>query len=281
MAEHASALTHKGLVHDLRRLGVTSGALIMVHASLRKIGLARTAFGEGGAELLLDALEEAAARDGTLLMILGSHYDQDWVNHRPVAERAGLLAGTTPFDPAWAPAMRDVGWLGETFRRRPGTLLSANPSGRFAARGRAAAALLQGQPWHDYYGPGSPLDTLCARGGMILRLGADRATVTALHHAEYLANLPGKRRTRWDYLLATGEGPRHVWVECLDDNEGIADWPEEDYFAAILKAYLATGRGARGSVGRAESELIEAADLVEFGARWMEANLASPAQAQP
>ena len=245
----------------------------MVHASLRKIGLARTAFGEGGAELLLDALEAAVGPEGTLMTTLGSEYPNEWVNLRPVDERAALLAGTEPFEPATARAMAEVGWIAETFRLRPGTIVSDNPSGRFAARGRRAAELMRDQPWHDYYGPGSPLDKLCAWGGRILRLGADPDTVTALHYAEYLADLPAKRRTRWDYLLASSEGPRHVWIECLDDAEGIVDREGEDYFAVILKAYLATGRARTGRVGRADSELIDAADIVAFGAKWMEENL--------
>ena len=249
------------------------GDTVMVHASLRKIGLARTVFGEGGAERLLDALEAAGGTEGTLMMTLGSEYEQEWVNLRAVAERAALLVGTEPFEPANAPAMAEVGWFAETFRRRPGTILSDNPSGRFAARGRRAAHLMRDQPWHDYYGPGSPLEKLCVWGGRILRLGADPDTVTALHYAEYLADLPAKRRTRWDYLLAGPEGPRHVWIDCLDDAEGIAAWEGEDYFAVILQAYLATGRARRGRVGSADSELIDAADFVAFGAQWMEENL--------
>ena len=245
----------------------------MVHASLRRIGLARTDFGEGGAECLLDALEAAVGPGGTLLMILGSDYPQDWVNQRPLEERAALLAGTEPFDPSAARAMPEVGWLAETFRRRPGTLLSANPSGRFAARGPDAETLLGDQPWHDYYGPGSPLERLCERGGRILRLGANPDTVTALHYAEYRTRLPDKRRTRWDYLLEGEDGPRHVWIECLDDSAGIASWDGEDYFAAILGDYLATGRARQGRVGHARGELIDAADIVEFGAWWMEQNL--------
>ncbi len=245
----------------------------MVHGSLRKIGLARTFFGEGGAELLLDVLDAAVGPSGTLMMTLGTDYALDWVNQHPAEARAGLLAGTAPLVPDEAPAMGEVGWLAEAFRRRPGTLLSANPSGRFGARGARAAELLAGQPWDDYYGPGSPLQKLCDWGGRILRLGADPDTVTALHYAEYLADLPGKSRTRWDYLLAGPDGPRHVWIDCLDDSQGIAHWDGEDYFAAILKAYLATGRARSGAVGEAESELIEAADLVAFGARWIEENL--------
>src|SRR5688572_27240863 len=124
------------LLEDLSKLGVRPGDSLMVHASLRRIGLARTFFGEGGAEVLLDALDAAVGPTGTLMMTLGSDYPLDWVNRRPVEERAALLAGTTPFDARGAAVMPDVGWLGEVFRRRPGTVVSDNPSGRFGARGR-------------------------------------------------------------------------------------------------------------------------------------------------
>lgn len=262
---------------DLERLGVARGDLAMVHASLRKLGLARGDAGEGGAALILDALDEAVGPDGTVMMILGSHYAMDWVNLRPVAERAALLAGSAPFVHETARAMTDVGWLAEAFRRRTATVLSANPSGRFGARGARAAQLVADQPWDDYYGPGSPLQKLCDWGGKILRLGADPETVTALHYAEYLANLPDKRRTRWDYVIDDGDGPRHRWVECLDDDEGIVTHEGEDYFASIFHAYRPLGCHREGVVGKARSELIDAADYVAFGARWMEENLAAPA----
>ncbi len=262
------------LVSELRELGVKPGDLIMVHASLRKLGLACSQNVDGGAELLVDAIDAAVGPDGSWMMVLGSEYALDWVNYRPVEARAALLAGTEPFDAATAPAMKDVGYLAEAFRQRDGTLLSANPSGRFAARGARAEELLRDQPWNDYYGPGSPLEKLTGWGGKVLRLGADPETVTVLHYAEYLADLTDKRRTRWDYLLATPEGPEQVWVECLDDLNGIADYAGEDYFAAIVSAYLAEGRGQTGPVGAAQAELLDAADLVEFGARWMETNLA-------
>jgi aminoglycoside N3'-acetyltransferase len=267
-------LNRERLVFDLESLGVRPGGIYMVHASLRRIGLASNAFGGGGAELLLEALDRAVGPEGTLLMVLGTDYPMDWVNKRPVAERAGLLAGSAPFDYRSAPVLPEVGWFAEIFRRDPGTIVSDNPSGRFGARGARAEELIADQPWHDYYGPGSPLDTLCAQGGGIIRLGAGPDTVTALHYAEYLADMPEKRRTRWDYLIADGGAGRHVWTDCLDDNEGIAPWEGEDYFAAILKAYLALGRHRAGRVGRAEAELIDAADIVAFGARWMERNLA-------
>ncbi len=63
-------------------------------------------------------------------------------------------------------------------------------------------------------------------------------------------------------------------MHCLDDCDGIVDRPgEEDYFATITRAYLALGRGRRGTVGGATAQLLDAADLVDFGSAWMTANL--------
>jgi aminoglycoside N3'-acetyltransferase len=63
-------------------------------------------------------------------------------------------------------------------------------------------------------------------------------------------------------------------VECLDDSDGIVDYPGEDYFGVILREYLATGAGSRGSVGRAPSELLDTRDLVEFAVAWMATHFA-------
>ncbi|HLV68560.1 MAG TPA: AAC(3) family N-acetyltransferase [Polyangiaceae bacterium] len=263
------------LTEELTALGVRPGQLLMLHASLRALGLARSQGVENGAERVLDAITEILGPTGTLLMILGTASPHDWVNQHPIAERARLLEGAAPLDYLSAPVLPEVGWVAEAFRRRPGTLVSNNPSGRFAASGARAAELLRDQPWNDYYGPGSPLDKLCAWGGQVLRLGPSPDTTTVLHYAEYLAAIPDKRRTRWDYVLQGPDGPRHTFVECLDDNEGIVAWEGEDYFALILEAYLALGRHRAGKVGQAQCELIDAADIVRFGARWMETHLLS------
>ncbi|MGE3528461.1 MAG: aminoglycoside N(3)-acetyltransferase [Methyloceanibacter sp.] len=236
----------------------------MIHVSLRAVGRI-----EGGPDALLNAVETAVGDDGTLLMIFGAEIAEDWVNRLPEVERLPLLAAAPPFDPATAPVFHEVGYFAEVFRRRKRTRVTDNPSGRFGARGRLAGQLLAGAPWHDYYGPSSPLDRFCALGGHVLRMGAGLDTTTVLHFAEYRADVPAKRRVRRHYRCIGPEGAETRAVECLDDEHGIVDWPGEDYFAAILRAYLATGRAKEGRVGLAESELIEARDLVDFGTEWM------------
>jgi len=249
----------------------------MIHASLRRIGP-----GEGGVGGVLDALDEAVGPDGTLMMILGAVVDLEWVNQHSEDERAALLEAVAPYDQLEAPVLPEVGYLAEAFRKRQGTIVTDNPSGRFAARGRLAGAFLDEAPWHDYYGPGSPLERLCQAGGRVLRLGANPETTTVLHYAEYLADVPGKRRIRRHYKVQGPDGPEVRAVECLDDEFGIVDWPppgspvgdgEDGYFAMILRAWLAEGRGLRGRAGGASAELMDAAELVAFGADWMSRHL--------
>lgn len=249
---------------DLRELGVCSGDLLMVHASLRSVGPV-----EGRAEGVIDALIETVGAGGTLLMLLSALDDWDWVNDRPEEERIALLADAEPFDALRTPAWPEIGVLAEVFRTRPGTLVGDHPEGRFAATGRLAERFTSDVPWDDYYGPGSPLHSLVEGKGKVLRLGADPNTVTLLHFAEYLANIPDKRRIRRHRKVTAPHGAEIRVVECLDDSAGIVEY-REDYFTSILEEYLSLGRAGQGTVGDAPSELIDAGDLVHFAVRWME-----------
>lgn len=258
------------LVDDLRRLGVAAGERLMVHASLRAVGPV-----DGGADGLIDALNVAVGPDGTLFMTLGARDDWAWVNERPERDRPQLLRNVEPFDCLVTPADPDVGVLAEVFRNRPDTTVSDHPEGRFGACGPLADTLLGDVPWDDYYGPRSPLERFVEARGRVLRLGADLDTMTVLHYAEYLAPVASKRRVRRHRVVAGREGPELRVIECLDDSDGIVEHPGEDYFAVILREYLATGRPSTGVVGQATSELIEADDIVGFAVKWMADNLAS------
>ena len=208
-----------------------------------------------------------------MLMVLGSRNDWAWINRRSESERAALLEDADPFDHLHTPADPEVGTLAEIFRQRPETVVSDHPEGRFAAAGPVASELVSDVPWNDYFGPGSPLERFVGYRGKVLRLGADPDTVTLLHYAEYLAPVAAKRRVRRHRLVATPSEPRLTVIESLDDSEGIVDYPAEDYFAAVLRHYLAMGRARTGTVGGAVGELIDAADLVAFGSDWMGTHL--------
>ncbi|MEE9453045.1 MAG: AAC(3) family N-acetyltransferase [Paracoccaceae bacterium] len=253
---------------DIRKLGVKPGHVIMVHASLKKIGKVKD-----GAQGVLSAIEVVIGANGTIMMVLGAANDRAWVNDHPADERAALLKGATPFDAAKTPADPEVGYLAEALRLHPKALVSNHPEGRFAALGARAAELLKNPPWDDYFGPGSPLDHLCQMKGGVLRLGADPDTTTLTHFAEYLLPKMGKRRVVRHNLVSGSSGPKVRKTQSLDDSEGIFDYAGEDYFADILQAYLDAGHGTRGKVGNADSHFLETRGFVQFAVQWMTKNL--------
>ena len=258
------------IVHDLVALGVRPGDTLMVHASMRRLGPI-----EGGALGLIEALDTSVGSDGTLLMVLGADDPWSWVNERPERERVAALADAPPFDSRTTPAEREVGVLAEMFRTAAGTVVNDHPEGRFAARGGRAHELVDDPPWDDYYGPGSPLERLVHARGKVLRLGADLDTITLLHYAEYLADVPDKRRVTRHRRIATPDGPVIRTISCLDDSDGIVELggDDDDYFITLTRDALAAGLAAVGSVGEATAELLDGAELVAFASDWMHRHL--------
>ena len=266
-----TARSAASITDALRRLGVHAGDTVMIHASLRAVGPI-----DGGALGLIAALDGAVGPDGTLLMMIGADDPWSWVNDRPERERAGGLADATPFATTLTPAEPDNGVLAEVFRTAPGTLVNDHPEGRFAARGARAAELIADAPWDHYYGPGSPLQRLVDVGGSVLRLGSDLDTVTLIHYAEYLVDLPVKRTVTRHRLIAGADGAVIRTITCLDDSDGIVERPvdEEDYFATITRAALQAGLAQVGPVGGATAELLPARELIAFATAWMARHLA-------
>jgi aminoglycoside N3'-acetyltransferase len=242
-----STISAVDLARQLRALGVHAGDGLMIHASMRRVGAV-----ERGAVGLVDALREAVGTGGTLLMVLSADEAE-------------------PFDALRSPVdIDDMGVLAEVFRTYPGVSVNDHPADRFAAIGPAARHLLEPTPLHDYHGPGSVLERLTAQGGKVLRLGANPDTVTLTHYAEYLADIPDKVRVRRRYVRAdSGE----VWIESLDDTDGIATWDRGDYFAQVFLDYRATGAVRLGPVGHCEAELFNAACFVRFAVDWLNRHL--------
>jgi aminoglycoside N3'-acetyltransferase len=241
------AVEPEDLARSLTQLGVEAGQDLMVHASLRKLGPVT-----GGARGVLEAIRLALGPEGTLLMMIAANDDD-------------------PFDRLVTEADPELGVLAEVFRTHPGVEVNDNPACRLAAWGPGARGLLEPQPVHHYYGPGSPLERLYRRNGSVLRLGADIDSVTLTHYAEYRAALPTKRGVRRRYVrVDTGE----IFIDSLDDDAGIAHWPEGDYFPQILLDFIAGGLARVGPVGRCAAELLDGRAFVDFATSWIEQHLA-------
>src|SRR5690606_27934573 len=124
----------------------------------------------------------------------------------------------------------------------------------------------------DYgYGPGSPLAKLVEADGKVLMIGAPLDTMTLIHHAEHLAQLPDKRIKRCEVPFATAEGV--VWRMSEEFDTADAVRPQLDggaYLTALATAYLAGGRGREGFVGDARCVLVDATGMLEHAVTWLE-----------
>lgn len=270
LSDNSSMRSRTGLAHELRALGVCEGDLLMVHASLRAIGPV-----EGGPSQVLGALLDAVGPAGTIAAFVSwdrSSYEQT-LNGAKLDERE--RQAWPAFDPAANPEpYAEFGALNRFICNHPAVRRSASPDASFAAIGRLADEITREHPLVEGYGPGSPLGRIVRMQGRVLLLGAGLDSVTVLHHAEVLADIPGKRRVTYEVPIATPDGKRWVRAENFDTN-GILDEfavpGRPDAVETIARDYVARGHGRRGRVGGAGCYLFEAGPIVDFGVQWLEA----------
>lgn len=255
------------LASDFRALGVLPGDVIMLHASVRSVGSVA-----GGPDVIHLALKDAITPDGTLLMYAACPEYVDEVgrgNLTPEVE-AELLEKLPPFDAATARSARDNGALVELFRTFPGSTVNDHVA-RFVAWGRHSEYLFSRQPWNYAFGRDSALERFLELDGRLLLLGCDHDTVTFLHYAEHIADIPNKRIAR--FRVPVLEGGVRVWreVEEVDTSSDGAhpNWPDR-FFALITDTYLDRARNSGGYVGDSQSYLLSARELLEFALPVME-----------
>ena len=259
--------TSAALRADLERLGLNDGDIVMVHAACRRIG---PVF--GGPDAVIAALRDAVGAGGTVMAYLD--WDAPWEDFTDEAGRVlpEWRPHVLPFDPELTRGARANGVLPEFLRTTPGAVRSANPGASMAAIGARAAWLTADHPLNYGYGPASPLAKLVEARGKVLMLGAPLDTMTLMHHAEHLARLPGKRVVRKETPFKTQHGTEWRWIEEFDTAEPGVDALPENFIEHIVTAYLGTGKGSQGRVGKAHSVLVDAADILSFGIAWLERN---------
>lgn len=270
-------LPHGELVLQLRQLGLAPGDVVMVHASLKAIGPVA-----GGAPQIVQALRDCIGPGGTLM----AYVSWDRSPYEETLNGATLDAAARQawpaFDPATAGTERSFGLLNAFICRTPGVQRSAHPDASVAAIGAKARELVEPHALLEGYGPGSPLERFVQLGGQVLLLGAPLDAVTVLHHAETLADIPNKRRVRYEQPVLDEQG-RRVWRVAEEfDTNGILDRFAQDgamdAVETIARAYVAEGRHRAGRVGQADSLLFDGQDLVRFGKAWLEARFGQQAQ---
>jgi aminoglycoside 3-N-acetyltransferase len=100
-------------------------------------------------------------------------------------------------------------------------------------------------------------------------VGAPLDTMTLLHHAEHLVQMPDKRRRRYEVPFATSEGVQWRMIEEFNTSQPVVPGLANDYFAQIVGEFLAGGQGCQGHIGAAPSVLVDAAPICAFAATWL------------
>ena len=249
------------LAVGFRGLGVAPGDVVMLHASVRSVGPIA-----GGPDDIHLALKDALGSDGTLVMYAScpSYVDEIGRGNLTADEEREVFEKLPAFDPLTARSQRENGTLVEFLRTYPDSIVN-NHVARFVVWGRHAVHLTSGQPWNFAFGGGSLLDRFVALNGKILLLGCDHDTVTFLHYAEHVVDIPGKRVAR--FKVPVNDNGTRVWrdMEEFDTADAGAhpNWPPR-FFARVVDTYLRQSGNTGARVGDAESVLVDSRGLLDF-----------------
>ncbi len=265
-----AAATRDGLAADFKALGIEPGDLVMLHASFKSLGPVA-----GGPDTGIDALMDSVGTQGSILMFVS------WGDspYEAFLEGGGLSQTERAAWPAFDPATASVrpgyaGAIGACLVRRPEAKRSANPDRSLAALGDKAKALIAEHPLDHGFGPGTPMARLVEGGGKSLLLGSPLYTVSAVHYAEYLCDVPDKQFVTYEVPLLR-EG-RKVWCPVSQMNRDgflrAAQGRPVDYIEEVTRGYLETRRHREGQIAEAQAYLFAAADYVDFAVGFLKRN---------
>lgn len=238
--------TIEEIAHHLRTLGVEQGDVLLVRASVRKLGNIG-ASGDKNSDSLIRALLMAVGKTGTVVSLaftktfLFPKKHRDYVYDRYTPATSGGLANAM------------IRW--------PGAVRSQHPSNSFVAIGHDAGNILKG---HDEKATCFfPMEKLCERDSKMILLGCveDSPGFSTVHLAQDRLGLT--TRTIFKNLFG---------VYFRRDNGEISLFRKKDFpgcsmgFSNFYTHYVKAGRLRTGFVGDAYSVLIKTRDAygIEF-----------------
>ncbi len=259
MANSRTLHTVETMTRDLQNLGVTLGATLIVHSSLKSLGWVC-----GGPVAVIQSLMDALGPTGTLVMPTQSTNLSDPVEWEtpPVPEewwdtiRQSMPAYDRDLTPTFG-----MGIIPETFRKGSGVFRSDHPQVSFAAWGEHSKSIVADHALEQSLGEQSPLGKLYNADANILLLGVAHDRNTSLHLAEYRAAYPGKAQvTKFAPVIRDG---RREWVAFED-----IDYDSSD-FGEIGRDFVQRHAVLRGKVGEADCVLASQRAMVDFAVNWL------------
>ncbi len=200
-----------------------------------------------GINALIDAVRDATGPEGILAA--------------PTFSYCFKGAGNGAYDPAKSKSR--TGLLTEVFRKRPDAVRSLHPTHSVAAIGTGAGELCAGHEKKTPLGVDSPFHRLAMRGGWIVYFGTSADSLSLLHVAEAVADLPMLDTFNWAHigwepvaLAETPDGVRELplrQVPGCSRSFGVFDtWADEE------------GLFRRGALYGSSVSLIKAKDALDM-----------------
>ena len=234
-------ITAATIARDLRTLGLPTGADVLVHSSLSRIGNV-----EGGAQPVIDGLLDAVGPTGTVLFPTLTGSRDDGPDHPPTVDVVAT--------PCW------TGRIPETARLSGRGKRSLHPTHSVVAIGASVETYLANHEKSKSPCDGrSPYFRLIANDGWILLLGATQESNTTLHCLEELAQVPYHLQDRpADGVVIDPDGERHI----VRNHFHLWRWRRN--FDRIDEPLRESGALIEGMVGAAACRLMRAGDLSEI-----------------
>ncbi|MFW9996092.1 MAG: aminoglycoside N(3)-acetyltransferase [Candidatus Odinarchaeota archaeon] len=253
--------TKKTLVNDFTTLGIRSGDVILLHASMSNMGWIA-----GGPTAVIEALMDVLTPEGTLVMPAHSGDNSEpskWGNP-PVPETWWQIIRDemVPFDPRTTPT-RGMGRIAEVFRTYPGVTRSNHPQSSFSAWGKHSDIIAGDHPLAPALGQTSPLGKVYDLNGKILLLGVTHESNTSLHLAEYLCSSKPPREVQGSAVMEKGVRTWKTWEDIV---YGTGD------FEQLGNEFEKSTDQFTGKVGLADARLISQRQIVDFAVKWFEEN---------
>lgn len=196
--------TKSSLISQLQAAGIRRGDALFVHTSLSKLGWV-----SGGAQTVIEALQETVGLEGLLMMATQTGDNSDPAGWEappvPVEWWETIRETMPPYDPEKT-ATRGMGRVPELFRSYPNVYRSQHPMWSVAAWGDDAEQVVSGHTLEAGFGPGSPIEKMIERNAKILHLGSPLDATTLWHYAEYGIDGPMK-----PFGCAMVESGERVW----------------------------------------------------------------------
>ena len=232
-------VTWKDIAVNLRKLGLESGSIVLVHSSLSSFG-----YVIGGAEAVIKALLEVVGRDGTVLVPTLTGSIRDGPENPPIFSLN---------KPCW------TGIIPEKFRKMATAIRSLHPTHSVAVIGPEAERLIKGhEKCETPCGECSPYVKLARLDGYILFLGVTLDSNTTFHAAEELAKVryhlqpePIRSRIILPYGEKVVEGKIHAYGT-----------PRA--FGILEDRLLKENILVRGKIGKATIRLVKAKEMLDY-----------------